>query len=105
MENIELQSFYYTDVTIINVVWRVQKQCSACVVNVAVGEKKKTIVDLRKDETKFVTLIHNEFGTNCYYIDEVKQREDEKYVPVVEKVDDIEMTARNIVKFLDCFQF
>ena len=100
MKNIELQSFYYTDMTIINIVWRVQKMSLVYVTNVAVGENKKTIIDLRSDDKKFVTLIHNSLGSNCYYFDEIKQREDKNYAPVVEEIKDIETMAKNIVAFL-----
>jgi len=101
MNNVELQSIYYTDITIINIVWRVQKMSPVSVVNVAVGENKKTIVDLQKNDNKLVTLVRNNTGSNCYYIDLIKQREDKSYVPVVNEISDIETIARNIVKFLD----
>jgi len=100
MRNIELRSLYYTDTTIVNIVWRVQKMSLARVVNVAVGENKKTIVDLQINENKLVTLIHNDHGSNCYYVDTVKQREDKTYVPIIDVIDDIETIARRIVSFL-----
>jgi hypothetical protein len=100
MKNIELQSFYYIDTTIMYIVWRVQKLSLACVTNIAVGENKKTIIDLRSDDKKFVTLVHNDLGSHCYYFDEIKQCEDKNYAPVVEEIKDIETIARNIVKFL-----
>jgi hypothetical protein len=101
MNNVELQSIYYTDIIIINIVWRVQKMSPVSVVNVAVGENKKTIVDLQKNDDKLVTLIRNNCGSRCYYIDLLKQKNDVSYVPNVDEIKDIETIARNIVKFLD----
>lgn len=94
MKSIELHTSYYMNMLVCNIVWRVQKLAPISIVELSVGDKGKTYVMLKRNENGNAAIVeHNDDNsTTCMYFND--------QCGEIERVDEIEKTARKIVQWL-----